>query len=160
VGVSFRRCDVTERWRSERFGAAIYDAGNKHDRVATVGAWTMWDAAVGTSILDIPCVASPFGVCVPARPCVTSRRTYLHTCSSERAERRADYRCNPHRDVPSRQFGNAPHAGEIEAWLTEFGLDVVTLEPSGAVEFFDARLPGPAHRMRLARDPVRLCLSR
>jgi ubiquinone/menaquinone biosynthesis C-methylase UbiE len=38
-------------------------------------------------------------------------------------------------------FGNPPHAGEIEAWLTEFGLDVVTLETSGAIEFFEARLP-------------------
>jgi hypothetical protein len=25
--------------------------------------------------------------------------------------------------------------------LTEFGLDVVALEPSGAIEFFEARLP-------------------
>ena len=38
-------------------------------------------------------------------------------------------------------FGNTPRTGEIEKWLTEFGLDVVTLEPSGAVEFFEARLP-------------------
>jgi len=38
-------------------------------------------------------------------------------------------------------FGNTPHAGEIEAWLTEFGLDVVALELSGAIEFFEARLP-------------------
>jgi hypothetical protein len=37
-------------------------------------------------------------------------------------------------------FGNAPHAGEIETWLGEFGLDVVTLEHSGAVEFFEAKL--------------------
>jgi hypothetical protein len=28
-------------------------------------------------------------------------------------------------------------------WLKEFGVDVVTLEPSGAVEFFEARLPFP-----------------
>jgi ubiquinone/menaquinone biosynthesis C-methylase UbiE len=62
--------DVTERWRSERVMAAMYDAGVKHDRVATVGAWAMWgadmrrmfadvarlaDAPVGTSILDVPC---------------------------------------------------------------------------------------------------------
>ena len=33
------------------------------------------------------------------------------------------------------------HAGEIERWLGELGLDVVTLKPSGAVEFFEARLP-------------------
>src|SRR6202007_2313312 len=38
-------------------------------------------------------------------------------------------------------FGNAPHAGEIETWLKECGLDVVTLEHSGAVEFFEAQLP-------------------
>jgi ubiquinone/menaquinone biosynthesis C-methylase UbiE len=38
-------------------------------------------------------------------------------------------------------FGNAPHAGEIKQWLKELGLDVVTLERSGAVEFFEARLP-------------------
>src|SRR6202008_3692448 len=37
-------------------------------------------------------------------------------------------------------FGNTPHTGEIEKWLTEFGLDVVTLERSGAVEFFEAGL--------------------
>jgi ubiquinone/menaquinone biosynthesis C-methylase UbiE len=62
--------DVTERWRTERVTAAIYDAGVKHDRVATVGAWAMWgadmrrmfaevarlaDAPAGTSVLDIPC---------------------------------------------------------------------------------------------------------
>ena len=38
-------------------------------------------------------------------------------------------------------FGNPPHAGQIEKWLKELGLDVVTLERSGAVEFFEARLP-------------------
>jgi ubiquinone/menaquinone biosynthesis C-methylase UbiE len=37
-------------------------------------------------------------------------------------------------------FGNAPHAGAIETWLREFGLDVVRLEHSGAVEFFEAKL--------------------
>jgi ubiquinone/menaquinone biosynthesis C-methylase UbiE len=42
-------------------------------------------------------------------------------------------------------FGNAPHAGQIETWLTEFGLDVVTLEHSGAVEFFEAQLPFGRH---------------
>jgi hypothetical protein len=41
----------------------------------------------------------------------------------------------------ARVFGNAPRAGEIEKWLKEFGLDVVTLERSGAIEFFEARLP-------------------
>ena len=38
-------------------------------------------------------------------------------------------------------FGNAPRAGEIETWLRELGFDVVTLEKSGTVEFFEARLP-------------------
>jgi ubiquinone/menaquinone biosynthesis C-methylase UbiE len=38
-------------------------------------------------------------------------------------------------------FGNAPRTGEIETWLREFGLDVVVLECSGAIEFFEARLP-------------------
>jgi hypothetical protein len=38
-------------------------------------------------------------------------------------------------------FGNTPHTGDIETWLTEFDLDVVTLEHSGAIEFFEARLP-------------------
>jgi SAM-dependent methyltransferase len=62
--------DVTERWRSERLVAAMYDAGVKHDRVATVGAWAMWgadmrrmfadvarlaDVPAGTAVLDIPC---------------------------------------------------------------------------------------------------------
>jgi hypothetical protein len=37
-------------------------------------------------------------------------------------------------------FGNAPRAGEIETWLKEFGFDVVTVEHSGAVEFFEAQL--------------------
>ena len=62
--------DVTERWRTERVMAAMYDAGVKHDRVAMVGAWAMWgadmrrmfadvarlaDTPAGTSVLDIPC---------------------------------------------------------------------------------------------------------
>jgi ubiquinone/menaquinone biosynthesis C-methylase UbiE len=62
--------DVTEKWRSERFMAAMYQAGVRHDSVATVGAWAMWgadmrrmfadierlaDAPAGASILDIPC---------------------------------------------------------------------------------------------------------
>jgi ubiquinone/menaquinone biosynthesis C-methylase UbiE len=36
-------------------------------------------------------------------------------------------------------FGNAPHAGGIETWMREFGLDVVSLDHTGAVEFFEAR---------------------
>src|ERR1700694_5639228 len=62
--------DVTQRWRSERVTAAIYDAGVEHEHVATVGARAMWgadmrrmfaeiarlaDAPVGTSGLGIPC---------------------------------------------------------------------------------------------------------
>jgi ubiquinone/menaquinone biosynthesis C-methylase UbiE len=62
--------DVTEKWRSERLTAALYDAGVKHDSVARVGAWAMWgtdlrpmftdiarlaDVPAGTSVLDIPC---------------------------------------------------------------------------------------------------------
>jgi ubiquinone/menaquinone biosynthesis C-methylase UbiE len=38
-------------------------------------------------------------------------------------------------------FGNAPRTGDIEQGQREFGLDVVTLDPSGAVEFFEARSP-------------------
>ena len=37
-------------------------------------------------------------------------------------------------------FGNAPRAGEIETWLRQLGLEIVTLEHSGAVEFFEAKL--------------------
>src|SRR6201995_2948738 len=62
--------DVTEKWRSERVTAALYDAGVKHDSVARLGAWAMWgadlgrmftdierlaDVTVGASVLDIPC---------------------------------------------------------------------------------------------------------
>ena len=36
-------------------------------------------------------------------------------------------------------FGNAPRAGETETWLRELGLDVVTVEHSGAIEFFEAK---------------------
>ena len=37
-------------------------------------------------------------------------------------------------------FGNTPRAGEIETWLRQLGFDVVTIEHSGAVEFFEAKL--------------------
>jgi ubiquinone/menaquinone biosynthesis C-methylase UbiE len=37
-------------------------------------------------------------------------------------------------------FGNPPHTGDIETWLRELGLDVVALEHSGAVEFFEAKV--------------------
>jgi SAM-dependent methyltransferase len=219
--------DVTERWRSERVTAAIYDAGVKHDGVARVGAWAMWgadmrpmfadverlaDVPIGASVLDIPCgggfafrglrpgqavryVAadiSPYmlqqarreagrrGVqdaiefveadvtalqfddasfelcvtynglhCLPdpraalgeltrvlkpggtlrGTSCVTGRG--LRTDALIAVLRRAGV------------FGNAPHAGELERWLGAFGLDVVALDSSGAVEFFEARLPFP-----------------
>jgi ubiquinone/menaquinone biosynthesis C-methylase UbiE len=217
--------DVTERWRSERVIAAMYDAGVKHDRVATVGAWAMWgadmrrmfadverlaDAPAGASVLDIPCgggfafrglrrgqavhyVAadiSPYmlgqarreagrrGVqdaiefveadvtalqfadnsfdlcvtynglhCLPdpraalgeltrvLRPGGTLRGTSCVTGRGPRTDaliaiaRRAGV------------FGNTPHTGEIETWLREFGLDVVSLKRNGAIEFFEARSP-------------------
>ena len=98
--------DVTERWRTERVMAAMYDIGVKHDRVALVGAWAMWgadmrrmfadvarlaDTPAGTSMLDIPCgAASPFASCVPASRCDTSRPTSLPTCSSGRAKWRIE----------------------------------------------------------------------
>jgi ubiquinone/menaquinone biosynthesis C-methylase UbiE len=62
--------DVTEKWRSERITAALYDAGVQRASVAKLGAWTMWgadlgrmfadierlaDVPVGASVLDIPC---------------------------------------------------------------------------------------------------------
>ena len=215
--------DVTERWRSERLLAAMYETGVKHDGVATVGAWAMWgadmrrmfadverlsDTPAGTSILDIPCgggfafrglrpgqdvhyVAadiSPF-MLGQARAAAAQRGvqdaiefveadvtalqfddnsfdlciTYngLHCLPDPRAALGELARVlrpggtlrgtscvrgrGPRQDVliaMSRRagvFGNTPRAGEIEAWLKDFGLDVVTLEHSGAVEFFEAR---------------------
>ena len=217
--------DVTERWRSERVMAAMYQAGVKHDGVATVGAWAMWgadmrrmfadverlaDTPAGASVLDIPCGGgfafrglrpgqavqylaadisaymlgqaraeagrrgvqdaidfvqadvtalqfpdASFDLCVTynglhclpdpraalgelsrvLRPGGTLRGT---SCVRGRGPRKdaiiALSRC-------AGVFGNTPRTGEIEKWLTEFGLDVVTLERSGAVEFFEARLP-------------------
>ena len=215
---------VTERWRTERVMAAVYDAGVKHDRVAMVGAWTMWgadmrrmfadvgrlaDTPAGTSVLDIPCggglalrglrpgqplryVAadiSPYMLqrardeagrmqaqdaiefveadvtalefddasfdlcvtynglhCLPdpraalaeltrvLRPGGTLRGTSCVTGRGARTDaliamlRRAGV------------FGTAPRAGEIETWLRELDFDVVTIEHSGAVEFFEAKL--------------------
>jgi ubiquinone/menaquinone biosynthesis C-methylase UbiE len=217
--------DVTERWRSERLVAAMYETGVKHDGVATVGAWAMWgadmrrmftdverlaDAPAGSAVLDIPCgggfafrglrpgqdvhyVAadiSPF-ILGQARAAATRRGvqdaiefveadvtglqfadnsfdfcvTYngLHclpdprmalgelarvlkpggtlrgtSCVTGRGLRKDAMIAVARR---AGVFGNTPHTGEIEAWLREFGLDVVTLEPSGAIEFFEARLP-------------------
>jgi ubiquinone/menaquinone biosynthesis C-methylase UbiE len=217
--------NVTERWRTERVMAAMYDAGVEHDRVAMVGAWAMWgadmrrmfadvarlaDVPAGTSVLDIPCgggfalrVLRPgqpvrytaadisphmlqrarevarrmraqdaiefveadvtalqfddasFDLCVTynglhclpdpraalaeltrvLRPGGTLRGT---SCVSGRGLRQ-DAMISMLRRAGV--FGNAPRTGEIETWLREFGLDVVTLECSGAIEFFEARLP-------------------
>ncbi len=43
-------------------------------------------------------------------------------------------------------FGSTPHAGDIETWLREFGLDVVKLESSGAIELFEAKLTSKGTR--------------
>ena len=217
--------DVTERWRSERVIAAMYDAGVKHDRVATVGAWAMWgadmrrmfadvarlaDTPAGASVLDIPCgggfafrglrrgqavqyVAadiSPYMLGQARREaarrgvqdaiefveadvtalqfadnsfdlCVTYNG--LHCLPDPRAALGELTRvlrpggtlrgtscvtgCGPRKDAliamlrRAGVFGNTPHAGEIETWLREFSLDVVSLERSGAIEFFEARSP-------------------
>jgi len=215
---------VTERWRTERVMAAMYDAGVKHDRVAMVGAWAMWgadmrrmfadvarlaDTPAGTSVLDIPCgggfafrglspgqpvryVAadiSPYMLQLARREanrrelhdaievieadvtalqfddasfdlCVTYNG--LHCLPDPRAALAELTRVlrpggtvrgtscvtgrGPRKDAliamlrRAGVFGNVPHAGEIETWLKEFGLDVMTLEHSGAVEFFEAKL--------------------
>jgi ubiquinone/menaquinone biosynthesis C-methylase UbiE len=216
--------DVTERWRTERLMAAMYETGVKHDRVATLGAWAMWgadmrrmftdldrlaDTPAGTSILDIPCGGgfafrgltpgqdlhylaadiSPF-MLGQARTAATRRGlndaiefveaditalqfpdnsfdlciTYngLHclpdpraalgeltrvlkpggtlrgtSCVTGRGLRKDAFIAMARR---AGVFGNTPHTGDIETWLTEFDLDVVTLEHSGAIEFFEARL--------------------
>jgi ubiquinone/menaquinone biosynthesis C-methylase UbiE len=205
--------------------AAMYDAGVKHDRVATVGAWAMWgadmrrmfadvarlaDAPAGTSVLDIPCgggfafrglrpgqavhyVAadiSPYMLGQARQEagrrgvqdtiefieadvtalqfddnsfdlCVTYNG--LHCLPDPRAALGELTRvlkpggtlrgtscvrgCGLRQDAliaMSRRagvFGNAPRAGEIGTWLRDFGLDVVTPERSGAIEFFEAWLP-------------------
>jgi ubiquinone/menaquinone biosynthesis C-methylase UbiE len=61
---------VTEKWRTERFSAAVYDAAVEHERVARVAGSAMWAAdtrklfayiaraagmPAGSSILDVPC---------------------------------------------------------------------------------------------------------
>jgi ubiquinone/menaquinone biosynthesis C-methylase UbiE len=219
--------DVTEKWRSERVTAAIYDAGVKHASIARIGAWAMWgadldrmftdiarlaDVPFGASVLDIPCggglafrglgsgqavryVAADISPYMLARArreagrldvhdaiefveadvtalqfadasfdlCVTYNG--LHCLPEPRAALAELVRVlrpggtlrgtscvagrGPRQDALialSRRagvFGNTPRTGEIEKWLTEFGLDVVTLERSGAVEFFEARSPFP-----------------
>jgi len=93
--------NVTQKWRSQRVTAALYDAGVKHDSVARIGAWAMWgtdirpmftdierlaDVPVGALALDVPC-----GGCLAFRGLRTGRAvryvaaTYLPTCSSEPA---------------------------------------------------------------------------
>ncbi|MDT5370451.1 MAG: hypothetical protein QOC62_4882 [Mycobacterium sp.] len=215
---------VTERWRTERVMAAMYDAGVKHDRVAMVGAWAMWgadmrrmfadvarlaDTPAGTSVLDIPCGGGfAFRVLRPGQPVryvaadispymlqrareearrmqapdaiefveadVTALRfddasfdlcvSYngLHCLPDPRAALAELTRVlrpggtlrgtscvrgrGPRKDAliamlrRAGVFGNVPHAGEIETWLRELGFDVVTLEHSGAIEFFEAKL--------------------
>jgi ubiquinone/menaquinone biosynthesis C-methylase UbiE len=216
--------DVTERWRTERVMAAMYDAGVKHDGVATLGAWAMWGADMrrmfadvarvahapaGTSILDVPCgggfafrglhpgqavnyVAadiSPYMLGQARRQAgqrgiqdliefveadVTALQfadnsfdlciTYngLHCLPDPRAALAEVSRvlkpggtlrgtscvrgCGPRKDAliamarRAGVFGNTPRAGDIEAWLSDLGLEVLTLEHSGAVEFFEAKL--------------------
>jgi ubiquinone/menaquinone biosynthesis C-methylase UbiE len=216
--------DVTQRWRSERVMAAMYDAGVKHDSVATVGAWAMWgadmrrmfadvarlaDAPRGTSVLDIPCgggfafrglrpgqavryVAADISPYMLEQAHAEARRlkvqdaiefvdadvtalqfpdasfdlcvTYngLHCLPDPRAALGELTRvlrpggtlrgtsCVAGRGLRTDAliailrragvFGNAPRAGEIETWLTDLGYEVVTLDHSGAIEFFEARL--------------------
>jgi ubiquinone/menaquinone biosynthesis C-methylase UbiE len=217
--------DVTEKWRSERVTAALYDAGVKHASVAQLGARAMWgadlarmfadierlaDVAVGASVLDIPCggrfAFRGLGTGQVVRYVAADISPYMLARARREASRRgvqdaiefveADVTALRFADASfdlcvtynglhclpdpraalgeltrvlrpggtlrgtscvtgrgSRQdaliamlrrggvFGNTPRTGEIEKWLTEFGLDVVTVERSGAVEFFEARLP-------------------
>jgi ubiquinone/menaquinone biosynthesis C-methylase UbiE len=216
--------DVTERWRTERVMAAMYDAGVKHDRVAMVGAWAMWgadmrrmfadvarlaDTPAGTSVLDIPCgggfalrvlrpgqpvryVAADISPHMLQRAREATRRmqaqdaiefveadvtalqfddasfdlcvTYngLHCLPDPRAALAELTRvlrpggtlrgtsCVTGRGMRQDAliamlrragvFGNAPRAGEIDTWLREFGFAAVTVEHSGAVELFEAKL--------------------
>lgn len=216
--------DVTEKWRTERVTAALYDAGVQHASIAKLGARAMWgadlgrmfadierlaDISVGASVLDIPCggglafrglrtgqavhyVAADISPYMLQRARREARRrgvhdaiefveadvtalqfpdasfdlcvTYngLHCLPDPRAALAELVRVlrpggtlrgtscvtggGPRKDAliaMSRRagvFGKPPHAGQIEKWLKELGLDV-TLERSGAVEFFEARLP-------------------
>jgi len=197
--------DVTEKWRSERLTAALYDAGVQHDSVARVGAWAMWgtdlrpmftdiarlaDVPAGTSVLDIPCGGGLAFRGLSTRQIVRYVAADISPYMLQRARREADpsfdlcvtyngLHClpdpraalaelvrvlrpggtlrgtscvtggGPRKDAiiaMSRRagvFGNPPHTGQIEKWLQELGLDIVTLKRSGAVEFFEARSPFP-----------------
>ena len=93
--------DVTEKWRSERVTAALYDAASstpvsQSSAPGRCGVPT-WAACSPTSS-DLPTFPSaprywtyragaawPSAVCVPVRPCITSRPTYLRTCLRGRA---------------------------------------------------------------------------
>ncbi len=217
--------NVTDRWRSERLAAAIYDAGVEHERVARIAGLAMWGAdtrrlfaeiarlaetPAGSSILDVPCggglafrglrpgqdvryVAADISPYMLQRAHSEARRrraedriefveaditalelpdagfdlcvTYnaLHCLPDPRAAlteltrvlkpggtlrgtscvmghgRRKDALIAIYRRA--QVFGNTPRAGEIEAWLPELGLELVTVERSGSIEFFEARLP-------------------
>jgi ubiquinone/menaquinone biosynthesis C-methylase UbiE len=217
--------DVTDRWRSERVTAALYDAGVKNDRVAMVGARVMWgadmrlmfadiarlaDTPADASVLDIPCgggfafrglrmgqdvhyVAADISPYMLARARGEAHRLQVQDAiefveadvtalqfpdaSFDLCVTYNGLHClpDPHAAIGEltrvlkpggtlrgtscvtgrgpRQdaiiaicrrvgvFGNTPHAGDIETWLAEYGLDVVTFERSGAIEFFEARLP-------------------
>ena len=216
--------NVTERWRTERVIAVMYDAGVKNDRVAMVGAWAMWgadmrrmfadvarlaDVPAGTSVLDIPCgggfafrvlrpgqdvhyVAADISPHMLARARDVARRGWTQdvidfveadVTALQFADNSFDLcvtynglHCLPHPRAALGEltrvlkpggtlrgtscvtgrglrhdaliamlrragvFGNTPHAGDIETWLRDFGFDVVTVEHSGAVEFFEAKL--------------------
>ena len=216
--------DVTQRWRTERVMAAVYDAGVTHDRVAMVGAWAMWgadmgrmfadvarlaDTPAGTSVLDIPCgggfalrvlrpgqpvryVAADISPYMLERARDVARRTHardamefveadvsalqfddnsfdlcvtyngLHCLPDPRAAlaeltrvlkpggtlrgtscvRGRGLRQDALIAILRRAglFGNTPRAGEITTWLRRLGLEIVTFEHSGAVEFFEAKL--------------------
>jgi len=217
--------DVTEKWRSERVTAALYDTGVQHASVAKLGAWAMWGADLGRMFADIARLADvPVDASVLDIPCggglafrgLTTGQAVRYVAADispymlQRARREAGRRgvqdaiefveadvtalqfpnagfdlcvtynglhclpdpraalgeltrvlrpggtlrgtscvtgCGPRKDAliaMSRRagvFGNPPRTGEIEKWLKEFGLDIVTLKRSGAVEYFEARMP-------------------
>ena len=101
--------DVTEKWRSERVTAAIYDAGVKHASVATVGAWAMWGADLrphvhrhratcrppaGASVLDIPCGGGlAFRGLRPGQAVQYVAADISPYMLGQRAQRRADAAC-------------------------------------------------------------------